>query len=76
MSSKERLMKIILAPVITEKGTLVSEKYKQFVFEVLRDAHKPEIKQAVELLFDVKVQSVDTCNIKGKTKRFDCSTNY
>ncbi len=68
--NQERLMKILLAPHISEKATNVAEKHKQFVFHVLPDATKPEIKQAVELMFDVKVDGVQIVNLKGKTKRF------
>ena len=60
---------VILAPVITEKATAVSES-NQVVFEVRRDATKPEIKAAVEQLFKVKVLSVNTLVRKGKTKHF------
>ncbi|MGH8539950.1 MAG: 50S ribosomal protein L23 [Stenotrophobium sp.] len=66
----ERLHQIILTPVISEKATRVAEKRNQAVFKVLRDAQKPEIKEAVEKLFKVKVKSVETLNVKGKTKRF------
>ena len=59
----------IVAPVITEKSTLASEN-NQVVFKVADDATKPEIKQAVEALFNVKVKSVNTLVRKGKTKRF------
>jgi len=60
---------IILAPVITEKATLLSEK-NQIVFKVRKDATKPQIKAAVEALFNVKVTAVNTMNVKGKVKRF------
>jgi len=60
---------VILGPVITEKSTLASE-YNQVVFRVAIDATKPEIKSAVEKLFDVKVKAVNTLRVKGKTKRF------
>ena len=56
--SEERLMKVLLAPVISEKATFVAEKNEQIVFKVLPDATKPEIKAAVELLFKVEVESV------------------
>ncbi len=59
----------IVAPVITEKATMASEN-NQVVFKVARTATKPEIKQAIEALFDVKVKSVNTLNRKGKVKRF------
>ncbi len=68
--NQERLMKILLAPHISEKATTVAERHKQFVFHVARDATKPEIKKAVELMFDVKVAGVRVVNLKGKTKRF------
>lgn len=70
--NQERLMKVIVAPVISEKATMVGEKRKQVVFEVLPDATKAEIKAAVELLFkDQKVQvgAVNVLNVKGKEKR-------
>jgi large subunit ribosomal protein L23 len=60
---------VILAPVITEKATAVSES-NQVVFKVRRDATKPEIKAAVETLFKVKVLSVNTLTRKGKKKNF------
>jgi len=66
----ERLHQIILAPVISEKATRVAEKRNQAVFKVARDAKKPEIREAVEKLFSVKVTDVTTLNVKGKTKRF------
>ena len=59
----------ILGPVITEKSTLVSE-HNQVVFRVPLTATKPEIKDAVEALFDVKVEAVNTIRVKGKVKRF------
>ena len=62
--NQQRLMKVILAPVVTEKSNLVAEKRNQMVFKVLKDATKTEIKAAVELLFNVKVAT------KGKVKRF------
>lgn len=68
--NQERLMKILLAPHVSEKATIVAENHKQFVFQVAPDATKPEIKQAVEQLFDVKVAGVQIVNLKGKTKRF------
>ena len=65
----ERLHQIILAPVVSEKSNRCAEKHNQAVFKVLRDAKKPEIQEAVEKLFDVKVVSVSTLNVKGKSKR-------
>jgi large subunit ribosomal protein L23 len=60
---------VILAPVITEKSSAASEA-NQVVFKVRRDATKPEIKDAIEKLFKVKVLAVNTLTRKGKTKRF------
>lgn len=68
--NKERLMKVLLQPRITEKSTIIGDKYNQFVFMVIKDATKPEIKQAVELLFEVEVESVQVTNVKGKKKRY------
>ena len=59
----------IVAPVITEKATMASEN-NQVIFKVAKAATKPEIKEAIEALFDVKVKSVNTLNRKGKKKRF------
>jgi len=67
--SEERLMKVLLAPIISEKATFVAEKNEQIVFKVLPDATKPEIKAAVEMLFKVEVESVQTVNREGKQKR-------
>ena len=66
----ERLLQVILAPVVTEKSTFVAEKNQQIAFRVVADATKPEIKAAVELLFKVEVDSVQVLNQKGKQKRF------
>ena len=67
--SEERLMKVLLAPIISEKATFVAEKNEQIVFKVMPDATKPEIKAAVELLFKVEVESVQTLYREGKQKR-------
>jgi large subunit ribosomal protein L23 len=67
--SRERMYDLILSPVITEKSTRVSE-HNQVVFRVPLEATKPEIKAAVEGLFNVKVTAVNTLIAKGKTKRF------
>ena len=66
----ERLMTVLLAPVISEKGTFIADKYEQVVFRVSQDATKPEVKAAVELMFKVDVESVQIANVKGKEKRF------
>jgi len=68
--SEERLMQVILAPVISEKATMLADKNEQIAFRVARDASKPEIKAAVELLFKVQVDAVKVANVKGKQKRF------
>ena len=69
MSIDPKLFDVIVAPVITEKATTLTEQNK-VVFKVAKTATKPQIKQAVEKLFDVKVESVNTLVRKGKTKRF------
>ena len=65
-----RLAQVLVAPIVSEKATGVAEKHNQVLFKVLRDATKPEIKAAVELMFKVEVESVQTVNQKGKVKRF------
>ncbi|HET7797135.1 MAG TPA: 50S ribosomal protein L23 [Nevskia sp.] len=65
-----RLATILMAPIISEKATSVAEKNNQVLFKVLRDATKPEIKAAVELLFKVEVEKVSTVVQKGKVKKF------
>jgi len=71
----ERLMQVLLAPVVSEKTTFIGEKANQYVFRVAPDATKPEIKAAVELLFSTKekkvqVTGVRVANVRGKHKRF------
>ncbi len=68
--SQERLMRVVIAPQISEKATYVADKHEQVVFRVLRDATKPEIKAAVEMLFKVQVNKVQVACVKGKAKRF------
>ncbi len=68
--NQERLMKVLLAPVVSEKSSRVADANRQYVFKVLPCASKPEIRQAVELMFDVKVQGVQVSSVHGKTKRF------
>ena len=65
---KDRLLQVLLAPQVSEKSTFVGEKNNQYVFRVVADATKPEIKAAVELLFKTKVKSVQVANVKGKEK--------
>lgn len=65
-----RLMQVLVAPVVSEKATMVAEKSNAVTFKVLQNATKPEIKAAVEHLFQVQVVGVSVVNTKGKTKRF------
>ena len=69
MSNKAEHYDVIRKPVITEKATMASEA-NAVVFEVAPDAHKPQIKEAIEALFGVKVKAVNTSITKGKVKRF------
>ena len=64
------LMRVLIAPQISEKSTYVGEKNNQWIFRVLPDATKPEIKAAVELMFKTQVKSVSVVNVRGKEKRF------
>lgn len=68
--NQERLMKVLLSPVISEKAALAAEDSGQYAFRVAPDATKREIGRAVELMFDVKVDRVQVINMKGKNKRF------
>lgn len=71
MNEKQiRLTSILRAPVVSEKSSIVADSANQFVFKVEKTATKLEVKQAVELMFSVKVDAVRVCNVKGKTKRF------
>ena len=65
-----RLSQVLVAPIISEKATRIGEKLNQVLFKVLRDATKPEIKAAVELMFKVEVAEVNTTIQKGKVKKF------
>jgi len=67
---KEQLMSVLLAPHVSEKAARASEAGNQFVFRVRVDATKPEIKAAIEMMFEVKVQAVQVVNAEGKQKRF------
>ena len=69
MSAKAEHYDVIRKPIITEKSTMASEN-GAVVFEVAMDSNKPQIKEAVEALFNVKVKAVNTTITKGKTKRF------
>ncbi|HEX7063099.1 MAG TPA: 50S ribosomal protein L23 [Woeseiaceae bacterium] len=66
---KERLMNVLLAPHMSEKSTVVADLHNQIVFRVRPDATKQEIRQAVELLFEVPVEDVTVVNCRGKLKR-------
>lgn len=69
-----RLMQVLVAPIVSEKATLVGDTGNTVLFRVLQDATKYEIKAAVELMFKVQVAAVSVLNQKGKTKRFGQST--
>ena len=68
--NEERLMQILRGPRISEKSTRMGDVHRQVVFEVAKDAKKPEIKRAVEHLFKVEVHQVQVMNVKGKRKSF------
>ncbi len=67
--NQERILRVLVAPHISEKATVIGDLNNQVVFKVLHDATKPEVKRAVETLFEVKVKAVNMVNIKGKRKR-------
>ncbi len=68
--SQERLLKVILSPHISEKATIGAEKRNEYVFEVAGCATKPEVKDAVEQLFNTKVKAVRITNVRPKQKTF------
>lgn len=68
--NEARLLQVILAPVVSEKATMIADKQQQVTLRVATSATKPEIKAAVELLFKVQVADVKVLNVKGKAKRF------
>jgi large subunit ribosomal protein L23 len=68
--SESRLLKVLVAPLVSEKTARIAERNRQYAFKVVGDATKPEIRQAVELLFSVKVTGVQVANMPGKAKRF------
>ncbi len=70
VANEQRLLKVILGPLVTEKTANQTEKSNQYAFKVLNDATKYEVKKAVELLFNVTVEAVSVINVKGKQKRF------
>ncbi len=67
--NNSRLMRVLQAPVVSEKSNALVEKCNTYTFKVLKDASKPEIKEAVETIFDVQVKAVRTLNVKGKSRR-------
>lgn len=67
---REQLMNVLIAPHVTEKTSLAMQNHNQYTFRVRRDATKTDIRQAVELMFDVKVKGVQIVNEPGKTRRF------
>jgi large subunit ribosomal protein L23 len=68
--NKERLMNVLIQPHVSEKAANLAEKGNQYVFRVLGDATKSDVKAAVELMFEVKVEGVNLLNKPGKTRRF------
>jgi large subunit ribosomal protein L23 len=70
INPKEGLMAVLLGPHLSEKSSLAADKRQQYVFKVRPDSNKHQIRRAVELMFDVKVQGVQVVNCIGKTKRF------
>ena len=72
--SREQLMSVLIAPHITEKTSLAMQNHNQYAFRVRREATKPDIKAAVELMFDVKVAKVQVVNETGKSRRFGKTT--
>ena len=66
----DQLMTVVLAPVVSEKSTMVADKNRQYVFRVADHATKPEIKAAVELMFKIKVDDVTVLNVRGKERTF------
>ena len=65
-----RLMQVLVAPIVSEKATMIAEKTNTVTFKVLQNATKTEIKAAVQLMFKVEVKAIAVVNTKGKTKRF------
>ena len=67
--AESKLAAVLLGPVVSEKSSIAAESDSRIVFKVRKDANKNQIKKAVELMFDVKVNSVQVLNVKGKVKR-------
>jgi large subunit ribosomal protein L23 len=70
VSNQERLFNVLMAPIVSEKSTMLADKHEQVAFRVRPDATKQEVKAAVEMLFKVEVEKVSILNTKGKEKRF------
>jgi len=70
MNDQSALYGVLIAPVMTEKAIGVAGAVNQYVFKIVKDANKIQVKKAVEFLFQVKVEQVNIANIKGKTKMF------
>jgi large subunit ribosomal protein L23 len=70
MTNQERLLKIVLSQHLSEKAAQATEKNNEYVFQVIRDANKAEIKSAIEFLFNTKVDQVRVVNVKTKARRF------
>lgn len=68
--NSERLMRVLLNPIVSEKSSIVADANRQYTFRVATDASKLEIARAVEKMFDVQVERVQVVNVKGKKKRF------
>lgn len=74
--SEQRLMKVLLAPLMSEKNARLADRNRQFAFKVVTTATKPEVRQAVEMLFEVKVTGVQMANVRGKSKRLGKRSNW
>jgi large subunit ribosomal protein L23 len=70
IKSVERLYNVLLAPIVSEKSTMIADKHNQVAFKVVQDATRQEVKAAVETLFKVEVDSVQILNRRGKEKKF------
>ncbi|OGT63466.1 MAG: 50S ribosomal protein L23 [Gammaproteobacteria bacterium RIFCSPHIGHO2_12_FULL_45_12] len=68
--NQERLLQVILTPHVSEKATIVAEKYNEFIFRVVPTATKPEVKDAIEFIFNAKVKDVRIVNVRSKRKTF------
>ena len=72
--NREQLMSVLIAPHVTEKTSLAMQNHNQYTFRVRRDATKTDIRKAIELMFDVKVEGVQVVNEPGKARRFGRSS--